>query len=117
MTAALRALAALREELAELSHEVERVAAPVRKARTTRDDLYWDAVALRLHGVYAGVERILQVVAQEVDGSVPVGPSWHRDLLVQLSAEIPSRRPAWLSRRCRELLEDYRAFRHLVRYL
>ncbi len=33
----------------------------------------------------------------------------------QLSAEIPSVRPAVLSSECRELLDRYRGFRHVVR--
>ncbi len=118
MTSALRALAArLREELSEVSREVERTLAAAGKAQSTGDDTYWDAVALRLQAFYTGVERMLEAIAQEVDGSVPSGPSWHRDLLLQLGAELPGRRPAVLSRACRELLEEYRGFQHLVRHL
>lgn len=34
---------------------------------------------------------------------------------MQMSAEFPGHRPAVLSRATRECLEEYRAFRHLVR--
>ena len=116
MTPDLLALAGrIREELAELDRVAERAGTTMRKAKASGDDAYWDAVALNLHGFYTGIERILESIAREVDGSVPRGPQSHRDLLMQMAAELPGRRPAVLSRACRECLEEYRAFRHLVR--
>lgn len=116
MTSEFVALAGrMREELAELSRVVDRACELARKARVTGDDGYWDGVALNLHGFYVGVERILEAIAREVDGSVPTGRHAHRDLLMQMAAELPGRRPAVISRGCRDCLEEYRAFRHLVR--
>lgn len=116
MTPGLLALAGrIDEELRELTRVAQRADELARKAKTTNDDGYWDGVALNLHGFYTGVERILESIAREVDGSVPAGPHSHRDLLLQMAAEIPGRRPAVVSRSCRERLEEYRAFRHLVR--
>lgn len=118
MTSDLLALAGrIREELAEISRVAERACELARKAGMTGDDGYWDGVALNLHGFYTGVERILEAIAREVDGSVPAGPHSHRDLLMQMAAELPGRRPAVVSRGCRDCLEEYRAFRHLVRNL
>jgi hypothetical protein len=37
-------------------------------------------------------------MAQELDGSVPKGPDWHRLLLEQMSLEIPAVRPRLTSR-------------------
>ncbi len=59
-----------------------------------------DGVALNLHGFYAGVERIFEEIAREIDGSLPAGPEWHRDLLLQMSAEVAGTRPpviAWMN--------------------
>jgi len=72
-------------------------------------------VALNLHGFYAGIERLLEVIAEGVDQTKPAGANWHRELLQQLSADIASVRPAVLSSECRELLDRYRGFRHVVR--
>lgn len=105
----------VREELAEIARIVEHACTLAHKARTTGDDGYWDGVVLNLHGFYTGVERILETIAREVDGSVPAGPHSHPDLLVQMAAELPGRRPAVISHGCRHCLEEYRAFRHLVR--
>lgn len=52
--------------------------------------------------------ELLEDVAREIDGAVPTGPKWHRDLLVQLSAEFPGIRPTVLQRRSRLCLIDER---------
>lgn len=85
------------------------------KARTSGDLDYLDGVALNLHGFYAGVERIMQDIARTMEKTLPDGAEWHQDLLLQMSAEIPSIRPAVLSQETRQCLEEYRGFRHVVR--
>ncbi len=112
----MAALAArIREQLGELTEKVERAQLLAKRARETGDDGYWDGVALNLHGFYTGIERIFEDIARHVDGSVPTGPDWHRDLLVQMAAEMPGIRPAVLSRASRSCLDEFRGFRHLVR--
>jgi len=46
---------------------------------------------------------------------VPFGANWHRELLNQMSIEIPGVRPAVISEGLRENLEGYLGFRHVVR--
>jgi len=74
----------IREELLELKRVVDRAEMLMAKAQRTGDDGYLDGVALNLHGFYAGIERIFVSIAREVDGSVPSGSDWHRDLLTQI---------------------------------
>ena len=74
-----------------------------------------DAVALNLHSVYAGLERVLELIADTIDQAKPSGPMWHRDLLQQMTAEIAGVRPAVLSLEARNSLDRYRGFRHVVR--
>ncbi len=103
------------ESLFELDRLVERALRLRDKAMTTGDDGYWDGVALNLHGFYTGVEQILTDIAQTVDTSVPTGSEWHRDLLLQMSAQVPAVRPPVLARDTRRCLDEYRGFRHVVR--
>ena len=105
----------VRTEIQELMWVVERVEQLLAKANERQDDDYLDGVALNLHGFYAGVERIFVDIAREVDGAVPSGPEWHRDLLIQMSAELIGTRPPVLGRSTRLYLEEYRGFRHVVR--
>jgi len=79
------------------------------------DDWYADAVALNLHGFYAGIERLLEIVAEAVDEAKPVGGDWHQALLSQMASEIPGVRPPVLSTATRAHLDRYRGFRHVVR--
>jgi len=79
--------------------------------------IYLDAVALNLHGFYNGLERIFEWVARQLDGTMPEGRSWHRDLLNQMSLTISGVRPALIQPTTQNQLEAYLGFRHLVRNL
>ncbi|RPI49509.1 MAG: hypothetical protein EHM56_12270 [Chloroflexi bacterium] len=105
----------VRQSLSDLDRVVTRARSLMDKAQTRGDYDYLDGVALNLHGFYAGVERILEDVARTMEKTVPDGPEWHQNLLLQLSAEIPAVRPAVLSQETRDCLEEYRGFRHVVR--
>jgi hypothetical protein len=107
----------IRAELADLDRVVGRVQRAWDQNQRTGDDLYLDSVALSLHGFYAGLERLFELIATRVDGQMPQGANWHQVLLAQMSRECAEVRPAVISDRTRELLENYRAFRHVVRNL
>lgn len=110
------ALAArLRVELVELERVVGRAEHLLTKATSQHDEDYLDGVALNLHGFYAGVERIFEEIATEIDRGLPTGPDWHRSLLQQVSAEITDTRPPVINRQTRDCLDEYRGFRHVVR--
>lgn len=105
----------IRTELLDLARVVERVTRLMAKARERSDEDYLDGVALNLHGFYAGVEHIFREIAREVDGSLPAGSDWHRELLVQMASELPGLRPPVITPETRSCLDDYRTFRHVVR--
>jgi ribonuclease HepT-like protein len=81
------------------------------------ETFYLDATALNLHGFYNGVERLFERLARDLDGTLPTGPAWHRELLAQMGLEIPQVRPAVIRPATRTALEEYLRFRHLVRNL
>jgi hypothetical protein len=68
-----------------------------------------------LHDFYTGVERIFQKIATELEGDVPKGAAWHKDLLDDMALEIREVRPAVISDSLREDFEEYLRFRHLFR--
>jgi len=78
-------------------------------------DMFVDSAALNLHGLYAGVERLFEAVALQLDGSLPKGEAWHRDLLGQMTLDLPGLRPPVISVVVAQLLDEYRRFRHVVR--
>ena len=73
-------------------------------------------VAVALHGWYTGLETALERIARAIDQSVPAGENWHRDLLSQCTAEIPSVRPAVLPRVLHHDLVELLEFRHFFRH-
>ena len=78
---------------------------------------YIDSVALNLHSFYNGLERVFVIITRQLDPAFPSGSRWHRDLLEQMAKEIPEVRPAVLSTETLNLLDDFLAFRHLIRSL
>ncbi len=105
----------IRSELTELEEVVRRVEEGWKRTERSGDGYYLDGVALNLHGLYSGLERIFEVIALNVDGRKPEGGNWHQELLRQMSTEILEMRPAVISESCYEALNEYRGFRHVVR--
>lgn len=52
-----------------------------------------DAAALSLHGFYSGTERLFEWIARQIDSSLPQGVAWHRELLQQMTLNVPDVRP------------------------
>jgi hypothetical protein len=78
---------------------------------------FLDSVAGNLHGFYNGVERIFASVAGEIDGGLPAGSNWHRELLRQMALDVESLRPAVIGLETARRLEEFLRFRYLVRNL
>jgi len=109
----LRLAQRIRDECEELVRLAERAQEAWRRLQQSSDDLYADSVALNLHGFYAGLERLFEMIAAGIDENVPRGENWHRVLLEQMVAEVPSVRPALISGQTRQMLDEYRGFRQL----
>jgi hypothetical protein len=116
MNAKYAALATrIRQSLFDLEQVAGRATALLRKYQQQGDDGYLDGVALNLHGFYSGIERIFEDIARTVDGSLPSGAEWHRDLLMQMADVVTAVRPAVITPQTRHCLDEYRGFRHIVR--
>jgi len=105
----------IEEELKSITILLPRIETAWKKAARNSDDLYLDSVALNLHGFYAGIERIFELIAKRIDDSLPSGENWHRELLKQMTIDINKVRPAVISKSTYEYLNNYRGFRHIVR--
>lgn len=78
-------------------------------------DAYVNSVALNLHSFYSGLERILELIAVELDGGTLGGADWHTELLQQMTLDLKKIRPSVLARATAAHLDEYRKFRHRVR--
>jgi hypothetical protein len=63
----------IRESFAELDLLMRRIEEGWQRYLSSGDDFYLDGVALNLHGLYSGLERIFELVAEVIDGVKPVG--------------------------------------------
>ena len=68
-----------------------------------------------LHDFYNGIERVFVRIAEELNGGVPKGDQWHRQLVKDMSLEIPGVRPAVIDEDLARSLGDFLRFRHVFR--
>lgn len=106
----------VRLELSQLRGLVREYGGLLRSART-RPDPREAAVAVAgvLHSFYTGVENIFQRVAKRIDGDLPGGTAWHRELLDAMARPAAARPPV-ISQALRDRLEEYLRFRHFFRH-
>jgi hypothetical protein len=76
--------------------------------------IFYESLALKLHNFYTGCERIFQIIASDLNGGLPTSFDWHRRLLSRMAVSHPDR-PALLRQNTAQRLEEYLAFRHVVR--
>ena len=79
------------------------------------DEFLLRALASVLLDYYTATENIFKEIAKKVDGVLPKGEEWHKDLLQQMKLSLPGVRPEVISAATFTKLDEYRKFRHLVR--
>jgi hypothetical protein len=82
---------------------------------TADQDAYLNSVALNLHSWYSGIERILELIATEIDGGALGGEAWHSGLLRQMALDVPETRPPVIQKSTANQLDEFRKFRHRIR--
>jgi ABC-type transporter Mla subunit MlaD len=107
----------IRKELDDLERLVARANRAVSTAKKNPQDtdLFLDSASLNLHDIYSGFERIFKQIAATVDGTVPTGAEWHREILEQMGLDLPRVRPPILTQEAIQSLDEYLRFRHVVR--
>jgi hypothetical protein len=85
----------IQQELTQIEQVVRKAEKAIKRvyANPQDQDFYIDSAALNLHDFYSGIERILQLIATTVDGNLPSSSDWHRELLRQMSLDLPNIRP------------------------
>ncbi len=106
----------IHRELKDIDVQYIQTRGQLETARETDQVAYWMAVSLGLHGIYTGLEKIFEQIARDADGYIDKkSDRWHKDLLEQMTATMPNIRPAVIDEKTFRALEQYLAFRHVVR--
>lgn len=114
-------IARLAAEIRQTLNEMEKIhteaAELLAKAGETEPDhLIVRAAGSILHDFYLAAEEIFIAVAEDLDGGLPAGTHWHRDLLRNVTLELPGIRPPVISTELAADLDEYLRFRHLFRH-
>ena len=70
-----------------------------------------------IHDFYTGIEHLFETLAPELNGGVPAGAAWHREILSNMTLDLPGVRPPLLAVDTARALEEFLRFRHLFRNL
>lgn len=87
----------------------------IRALLPEKDTFTLRAAGSILHDFYVAAENIFKVVAQEIDEKLPAGEQWHRELLLQMTLDVPDVRPPLVTKATAAKLDEYRGFRHVFR--
>lgn len=109
----------IENELKFISREVEILKRKRKRAEEDKDpeniDSHIKAIALTLHSIYSGYEKIIEMLVKGLDGDIPTAKEYHTALLKRATYEIPDVRPAIISEDTYHLLNTLRAYRHKLR--
>ena len=108
---------------ASIRSEIDHLVAVVAEAELALRDFSETTPPLRelrgigdiVHDFYTGMERIFEKIAPELNGGVPAGSAWHRELLESMALDLPTIRPPVIGRETARILAEYLRFRHLFR--
>lgn len=74
------------------------------------------AIGLMLHNAYGAMESALERLIRSVDGDLPVGGSFHSEIIRRATTPIDGVRPAIIGARTAAQLQKLRGFRHALRH-
>lgn len=74
------------------------------------------AIALCMHHIYTAMEQIFLRISKTIDLFTYQGEHWHKELLRNMTLEVPDTRPAIISKQLYPKIDNLRAFRHIVRH-
>lgn len=74
-------------------------------------------IAMLLTEIYLGAENLMLRVAKSLAEPLPSGKAWHKELLEQLSIQVPGARPPLFSQDTADRLDEFRRFRHITHHV
>lgn len=114
-----------KKDLARIEEEVEglRIALKAYRSggafvgfeKSDRDFWFKSILAFPTQAAYTGIESLLERLIKNIDGRLPAGDEYHKDLLAVAATDVPGVRPPILSEDVYADLDELRSFRHVAR--
>jgi hypothetical protein len=112
----------LKRVASEIRNELDRIAQLMGEYHDFLDKYskHMDVYLLRvkasyLADFYMGVEKIFEIVIEELNGGAPKGDAWHKRLLHAMTLEMKGTRPPVVTNALYQDLLKFLGFRHVVR--
>ena len=106
----------INDELTKIEDTLARITRGLEQLKVVHVDVrefIENTIATDLADIYSGIERIFERIANEVDGHLPRGSRWHKNLLEQMTKQRPERPPV-ISEQTYYQLGELLDFRHKV---
>lgn len=103
------------QELKELERLEEEIFNYLEQLDHEPENMELRALGSSIHDFYSGVEKIFELIAENIDEDIPEGKDWHNRLLMRMQGEVEGIRPPVITEELKESLEEYLRFRHLFR--
>jgi hypothetical protein len=107
----------IQSELKNIDYSVKEAKDAWERFQDENERHFLNSAVFNIHSFYLGLEMIFKNIAKVVEGELPAGSHWHRDLLRQMSSEKKNIRPAVISESTKKQLDEYRKFFHLIRHI
>lgn len=78
------------------------------------DEFEYTALGYTIHNIYNLMENYFLRIAKFFENNIE-GSSWHKDLLERMCLDIPTIRPALLTKENAKAIGELRSFRHVFR--
>lgn len=109
-------IAVLKSEVGAQIDEIERIYDRVEERARGKSRADLEGLGYWLHNLYCAFEDAFKLVANAFENNVEARGGYHVELLKRMAIPIDGVRPAFVSGKCFRLLDNLRAFRHLLRH-
>jgi predicted nucleotidyltransferase len=106
----------INDELLNLHHLTGEVTMGLPSLESQPDKFTVAGIAKYLHDVYSSIGRIFERIAVRLDGGLPSGDAWHKQLLDSMAVPVAGGRPAVIDAELAQQLDELRKFRHRIRH-
>lgn len=109
----------IKSDLILLKKEANSIDRKLKRLRNETDpenvDSHIKAIAGTLHSIYTGCETVLERIIRAIDGDTPLGKDYHLMILRRAITPIENVRPAIISTKIFNKLDELRTYRHKFR--
>lgn len=109
-------IAVLKADLGAKTSEIDKIYERIDERAKGKSQVDVEGLGYWLHNLYCAFEDAFKLVAAFFENNVDAEAGYHIEILKRMSVSIEGVRPAFVSDEALPLLDNLRAFRHVLRH-